>query len=63
MGRMSIPDIHDQRLEDLRKPTVEKLRASRSNVATRLNRATKLLWQRIDARLFPALPRISKTKG
>ena len=63
IGRMSVPDIHEQRLEALRKPTVERLRASRSNVATRLNRATKLLWQRIDARLYPALPRISRTKG
>ena len=39
MGRMSVSDIHEQRLKALRKPTVERLRASRSNVATRLNRA------------------------
>ena len=30
MGRMSAPDIHEQRLEALRKPALERLRAPRA---------------------------------
>ena len=30
MGRMSVPDIHEERLETLRKQAVERLRARRA---------------------------------
>ena len=43
--------------------TAERLHVSRSDVSTRLNRAVKLLQQRLDARLQPPSHGGSKTKG
>ena len=64
-----LPDIYRQVIE-LRvyeglstRQTADLLHVSRSDVSTRLHRATKLLQRRIDAHLEPAPPGSSTTKG
>ncbi|MCY3778053.1 MAG: sigma-70 family RNA polymerase sigma factor [Candidatus Aminicenantes bacterium] len=64
-----LPDIYRQVIE-LRvyegfstRQTADLLHVSRTDVSTRLHRATKLLQRRIDAHLEPAPPGSSTTKG